>query len=239
MMLDANFRYIVTVRFIGRGNRRKPPPCYKSLKMLRVEIRVMVFNATFYNVLVRSWQISFIGGGNRGKPPTCVQGHFHRYFSYIVVVSFNGGWSGGNQLPATSRPLYSTCLTNAHGDVTLVVITSRSFNDSSFSTRFVTWLTRQVLIVQQELPTVPDRISSLHDRSGTYKFWLLLWYPQKLFFFTFIVTIDSGRLPADFIYQPCQFATVLSCYVNRNPCWLATVVSYYVRRSTCRLANVV
>ena len=54
MVFDANFRYIVTVRFIGRGNRRKPPPCHKSLKMLRIEIRVMVFNATFYNVLVRS-----------------------------------------------------------------------------------------------------------------------------------------------------------------------------------------
>jgi hypothetical protein len=161
----------------------------------------MVFNATFYNVLARSWQISFIGGGNSEKPPTCVYNHFHRYFSYIVVVSFIGGWSGGNHWPAASRPLYSTCLINAHGDVPLVVITSRSFNDSWFSTGFVTWLTRQVLIVQQELPTFQDIISSPHDLSGTYEFWLLLWYPQKLFVLTFIVTMDSGRIPAYFIYQ--------------------------------------
>jgi hypothetical protein len=66
----------------------------------------------------------------------------------------------------------------------------------------VTWLTRQVLIVQQELPTFPGNISSLHDLSGTYELWLLLWYPQKFFFLTFsIVTMDSGRIPADFIYQ--------------------------------------
>jgi hypothetical protein len=201
MEFDANFRYIVTVRFIGRGNRKKPPPCHKSLTNLRVEIRVMVFNAIFYNVLAISWQIGFIGGGNRGKPPTCVLRHFHRYFSYIVVVSFIGGWSGGNHWPAESRPWYSTCLTNAHGDISLVVITSRSFNDSWLSTGFVTWFTRQVIIVQHELPTFPDRISSLHDRSRTYEFWLLLWHPQKLFFLTFIVTMDSGRIPADFIYQ--------------------------------------
>ena len=54
MMFDTYFRYIVTVRFIGRGNRRKPPLCHKSLKNLRVVIRAMVFNATFYNVLARS-----------------------------------------------------------------------------------------------------------------------------------------------------------------------------------------
>jgi hypothetical protein len=249
-------QFQVTVRFIGRGNRRKPP-CHKSLKNLRVEIRVMVFNATFYNVLARSWQVSFIGGWNRGKLPTCVYNHFHRYFSYIVVVSFIGGWSGGNHWTAASRPIYSTCLTNAHGDVQLVVITSRSFNDSSFSTGFVTWITRQVLIVQQELPTFPDNISSLHDSSGTYEFWLLLWYPQKFFVLTFIVTMDSGRIPAYFIYQLkiiamqlvqeeglvnrniCWFATVVSCYVRCSPCRLANVVSCYIKRSSCRLAAVV
>ena len=123
------------------------------------------------------------------------------FIDISVVVSFIGRWSGGNHWPAASRPFYSTCVTNAHGDVSLVVITSRSLYDSWFSTGFVTWLTRHVLIVQQELPTFPDSISSLHDRSGTYEFWLLLWYPQKLFVMTFIVTMDSGRIPADFIYQ--------------------------------------
>ena len=31
----------------------------------------MVFNATFNNISVISWQSVFIGGGNRRKPPTC------------------------------------------------------------------------------------------------------------------------------------------------------------------------
>jgi len=44
----------MTVSFIGGGNWRKPPTCYKSVKHLRVKIRVMVFNAIFNNISVIS-----------------------------------------------------------------------------------------------------------------------------------------------------------------------------------------
>ena len=141
------------------------------------------------------------------------------------MVNCIGGWSGGNHWPAASRPLYSMCFRNAHGDVRLVVITSRSFNDSWFSIGFVTWLTRQVLIVQHELPTFTDSISSPHDCDGTFEFWLLLWYPQKLFFLTFIVTMDSGRIPADVIYQLRIIAMQLvqeEAFVNLLLCYHVT-----------------
>ena len=123
-----------------------------------------------------------------------------------------------------SRPLYNTCLRNVHEDVPLVVITTQSFNDSWFSTGFVTWLTRQVLIVQQELPTFTDNISSLHDRSGTYEFWLLLWYSQKLFVMIFIVTMDSGRIPADFIYQ----LTIIAIQLVQEESLVNLLLGYHV-----------
>ena len=65
-----------------------------------------------------------------------------------------------------SQPLYNICFTNAHGDSPPVVITFRSFPYSWFSSGFVTKLTRQVSIVQQELPTLPDNMSSLQSFSG-------------------------------------------------------------------------
>jgi hypothetical protein len=65
-----------------------------------------------------------------------------------------------------SRPLYNICFRNAHGYFPLVVITFWFFPYSWFSRGFATRLTRQVPIVQQELPTLPDNMCSLEDFSG-------------------------------------------------------------------------
>ena len=46
-----------------------------------------------------------------------------------------------------------------HGYVALVVNTSRSFPHSRLITGFVTRLTRQMPLVKQELPTLPDHLS--------------------------------------------------------------------------------
>jgi len=52
------------------------------------------------------------------------------------------------------------CVTNDHGYVPLVVNTSRSFPHSRLNTGFVNRLTRRVPLVEQELPTLPEHLSS-------------------------------------------------------------------------------
>jgi len=61
-------------------------------------------------------------------------------------------WHGG--------PLWNICVSNDHGYVPLVVKTSRSFPHSGLVTEFVTRLTRQVPLVEQELPTLPEHLIS-------------------------------------------------------------------------------
>jgi hypothetical protein len=56
--------------------------------------------------------------------------------------------------------IWNICVTNDHGYVPLVVNTSRSFPHSRFITGFVTRLTRRVPLVEQELPTLPEHLSS-------------------------------------------------------------------------------
>ena len=56
--------------------------------------------------------------------------------------------------------LWNICVTNDHGYVPLVVSTSRSFPYSWLITRFVTRITRRVLLLDQELITLPEHLSS-------------------------------------------------------------------------------
>jgi hypothetical protein len=63
-------------------------------------------------------------------------------------------------------PLWNICVTNDHGYVPLVVNTSRSFPHSQLITEFVTRLTRPVPVVEQELPTLPEHLSSPPVCSG-------------------------------------------------------------------------
>ena len=57
-------------------------------------------------------------------------------------------------------------VTNDHGYVPLVVNTSRSFPHSRLITAFVTRLTRRVPLVEQELITLPEHLSSPPVFSG-------------------------------------------------------------------------
>ena len=68
--------------------------------------------------------------------------------------------------PWLGWPLWNICVTNDHGYVALVVNTSRSFPHSRFIIGFVTRLTRRVPLVEQELLTLPEHLSSFPVFSG-------------------------------------------------------------------------
>ena len=61
---------------------------------------------------------------------------------------------------------YNICVTNDHGYVPLVVNISRSFPRSWLITGFVTRLLRRVPLVEQELPTLSEHLSSPPVFSG-------------------------------------------------------------------------
>jgi hypothetical protein len=68
--------------------------------------------------------------------------------------------------PWLGLPLWNICVTNDHEHVPLVVNTSRSFPHSRIITGFVTILTRRVPLVEQELLTLPEHLSSPPVFSG-------------------------------------------------------------------------
>ena len=68
--------------------------------------------------------------------------------------------------PWLGWPFRNICVTNDHGYVPLVVSTSRSFPRSRLITGFVTRLTWRVPLVEQELFTLPEHLSSLPAFSG-------------------------------------------------------------------------
>ena len=68
--------------------------------------------------------------------------------------------------PRLGWPLWNICVTNDYGYVPLVVSTSWSFPRSWFITGFVSSLTRRVSLVEQELLTLPEHLSSPPVFSG-------------------------------------------------------------------------
>ena len=62
--------------------------------------------------------------------------------------------------PWLGWPFWNICVTNDHAYVPIVVNTSRSFPHSRLITGFVTRLPRRVPLVEQELPTLPEYLSS-------------------------------------------------------------------------------
>jgi hypothetical protein len=68
--------------------------------------------------------------------------------------------------PWLGWPLWNSCVTNDHWYVPLVVNTSGPFPHSRLITGIVTRLTRRVSLVEQELPTFPEHMSSPTVFSG-------------------------------------------------------------------------
>ena len=73
-------------------------------------------------------------------------------------------------------PLWNICVTNNHGYVPFVVNTSWFFPRSWLITGFVTRLTRRVSLVEHELITLPEHMSSPPIFSGVRVTWSLLLY---------------------------------------------------------------
>ena len=62
--------------------------------------------------------------------------------------------------PWLGWPLWNICVTDDHGYVPLVVNTFRSFPHAWLITDLLTRLTRRVAVVEQELLTIPEDMSS-------------------------------------------------------------------------------
>ena len=75
----------------------------------------------------------------------CLPTHIH---GINCSTPTNHGW-----------PLWNICVTNDHEYVPLVLSTPRSFPHSWLITGFVVRLTRRVLLVEQELLTLPEHLS--------------------------------------------------------------------------------
>jgi len=73
-------------------------------------------------------------------------------------------------------PLWNIRFTNDQGYVPLVVNTSRPFPRSWLITGFITRWTRRVPLVEQELLTLPEHMSSLPVFSGVRVIWSLVLY---------------------------------------------------------------
>jgi hypothetical protein len=76
----------------------------------------------------------------------------------FLLVRLKSPWLGW--------PLWNMCVTHDHGYVPLVVNTSRAFPNSRIITEFVTRLTRRMPLVHQELPSLPELLSSHPVLSG-------------------------------------------------------------------------
>jgi len=87
---------------------------------------------------------------------------------YLIAPNLRKSWTMLvlRSPPWLGWPLWNICVTNDHGYVLLVVNTSRFFPHSRLITGFVTRLTRRVTIVEQELLTLPEHMSSPAVFSG-------------------------------------------------------------------------
>jgi hypothetical protein len=81
---------------------------------------------------------------------------------FLLLMTSNILWSP----PSLGLPLWNICVTNDHGYVPLVVNTSQCFPHSRLITRFVTRLIRRVPLVEKELLTLPEHLSSPPVFSG-------------------------------------------------------------------------
>ena len=82
--------------------------------------------------------------------------------SYVEVITSKVLWSP----PWLGWPLWNICVTNDHWYVPLVVNTSRAFLHSWLVTGFVTRSARRTSLVEHELFTLPEHLSSPPVISG-------------------------------------------------------------------------
>ena len=90
-------------------------------------------------------------------------------FSVSIYMILKRNVITSKALLSPPRPgwwLWNICVTNDHGYVPLVVNTSQSFPSSWLITGFVTRLTRRVSLVEQELLTLSQHMSSPPVFSG-------------------------------------------------------------------------
>ena len=128
---------------------------------------------------------------------------------------------------------WNICVTNDHGYVPLVN-TSRSFPHSWLITGFATRLTRRVLLVEQEPPTLPEHRSSPPVFSGvdvTRSLVLCLVFCRSLFVLLFffdwplccLFFLDIRILIAPLVSWNSSFFWIiskhclLSCWTKQNP----------------------
>jgi hypothetical protein len=107
-----------------------------------------------------------------------LQQHLHMEYIFLLVDTiFQSLWFLDRELLPTRKllnqgfllvklpprlgwPLWNICVINDHEYVPLVVSTSQSFPRSWLISGFVTRLTWQVSLVEQELPTLPEHLNS-------------------------------------------------------------------------------
>jgi hypothetical protein len=96
---------------------------------------------------------------------------FQIFYFFLVFASSNltisfgfnhGGFQELQYVIHIGWPLWNICVTNYHGFVN----TSRSFPHLWLITGFVTRLTRRLSLVEQELLTIPEHLSSPPVLSG-------------------------------------------------------------------------
>ena len=78
----------------------------------------------------------------------------------FILLHNHTGEKRFKKMPWHSWPLWNICITNDHGCVPLNVYTSRSFLHSWLITWFLHRLTRRVPLVEQELLTLPEHLST-------------------------------------------------------------------------------
>ena len=138
-------------------------------------------------------------------------------------------------------PLCNICVTNDHGYVPLVVSTIRSFPHSWLITGFVTRLTRWVSLVEKELLTLAEFLSSAPAFSGVrvtrslfyMKVLLIVVCPLYVFFFLLCFSSKYGFWLPLWYFQTLH-PGLLCAFINKNKwkeelfSWCLQVVSSIV-----------
>ena len=123
------------------------------------------------------------------------QGLVNRYGNDHGFVPFCSNHNHTISYAWLGWPLWTIYVTNDHGYLPLVVNTPRSFPRSWLIIRFVTRLTRRVSLVEQELPTLTEHLSSPPDLCSCYSiFSFICMFSRSLFVLLFFFFWPLGCL---------------------------------------------